>query len=260
MNSKSKVSHARGANGRPVRHGKKKNNKGRIVTAASAPSQNQIIERNIPLFPYATKRMLRYADTGSFTTGVSAANSYVFACNGLYDPNITGSGHQPAGFDQMMLFYDHFIVTKARLTATFRNNSTAYPADVAICVTPSTSPNTEYNQLMEDGMLVRRTLGMSPYDSCVGTLSLSVDVAKSLGIIKIRDAEECKGNIAANPAELTYFACSGWNSESATQLIINFDVVIEYESWFVEPRLLTQSLKANLTTALKKEALEMKKK
>jgi hypothetical protein len=37
-----------------------------------------------------------------------------WSCNGLYDPNITGTGHQPMYFDQLIGLYDHYTVLRSR--------------------------------------------------------------------------------------------------------------------------------------------------
>lgn len=43
----------------------------------------------------------------------SGAGQYVYSCNGMYDPDITGVGNQPLYFDQLASIYDHFVVTKS---------------------------------------------------------------------------------------------------------------------------------------------------
>jgi len=58
---------------------------------------------------------LCYADYFTIDPGIGSAGSYIFSCNGLYDPNITGTGHQPHGFDQMMVNYNNYIVTSSAI-------------------------------------------------------------------------------------------------------------------------------------------------
>jgi len=52
---------------------------------------------------------------------------YTFSLTGPYDPNITGVGLQPAGFDPMMLTYQNYRVLGTRVQISFANtlNTTA---------------------------------------------------------------------------------------------------------------------------------------
>ncbi len=58
---------------------------------------------------------LAYADYFSINPTTGAPATYVFSCNGLYDPNITGTGHQPHGFDQLMQNYKNYQVLSSSI-------------------------------------------------------------------------------------------------------------------------------------------------
>jgi len=68
----------------------------------------------------------------------------------------------------------------------------------------------------------------------------------------ILDDTDLAGSVAANPAEQIYFHVIAWDSDGATSSL-NIEVVIEYESWFVEPRTLTQSLTSSVLRSLAQE-------
>jgi len=48
-----------------------------------------------------------------------SAVSLFFRANGPYDPEYAVGGHQPMGFDQMSLLYNHYVVLGSKVTATF---------------------------------------------------------------------------------------------------------------------------------------------
>ncbi len=61
--------------------------------------------------PQTLIRKLRYCDRLEIDPGASSAlGEHFFSCVGLFDPDITGTGHQPMGFDQYMALYDHYQV------------------------------------------------------------------------------------------------------------------------------------------------------
>lgn len=53
-------------------------------------------------------------------TGAGSAGSYTFSLNNLYDPNISGTGYQPIGFDQMSQIWLNYRVLKVRVKAEFQ--------------------------------------------------------------------------------------------------------------------------------------------
>ncbi len=64
-------------------------------------------------FPLRYLCRLRYAQTKLYTTGASGVSGTenAFSLNSLYDPDITGVGHQPYGFDQVAALYSNYLVT-----------------------------------------------------------------------------------------------------------------------------------------------------
>ena len=67
---------------------------------------------------------LKYAETVNVAIGVSGLGYYLYSCNGMYDPNITGTGHQPMYFDQWSAMYNHYTVLKSTMKATVVANTT----------------------------------------------------------------------------------------------------------------------------------------
>jgi len=80
--------------------------------------------RRIPrVFPKSYTSKLTYVDTVTLdctvNAGVSIPVQYNFRANSIYDPDLTGTGHQPMGRDQFTALYDHYTVIGAKLTAKF---------------------------------------------------------------------------------------------------------------------------------------------
>lgn len=72
--------------------------------------------------------------------GPSVSSIYTMRANSLYDPNYTGTGHQPRGFDQLMASYNHFKVIKSRINVAFSSSDATGsdpPFYYGICLTDS---------------------------------------------------------------------------------------------------------------------------
>lgn len=67
------------------------------------------------VMPPKYKTKLIYEDDVVITASAVVPTSYAFKANGIYDPNVTGTGHQPYLRDQMALFYKHYFVNKAKI-------------------------------------------------------------------------------------------------------------------------------------------------
>lgn len=85
---------------------------------------------------------MRYCET--FTKSVGTAGVFgtiqKMNLNSLYDPNNSGGGHQPYGFDQMAALYNKYMVNRADVTIEFINpNADGLVAGVMVLPSGSTS-------------------------------------------------------------------------------------------------------------------------
>lgn len=231
-------------------HSKRRARSNKTSRKSAAPDRaghrtaNSVAITYMPIFNTAVKKRLTYFDSGSLTVNVGLMASHVFAVNGLYDPNVTGVGHQPAGFDQMMVFFDHYVVTHAKATVTWFNVS-ANSAQVALSLNSTVTPVTDYTVLCETGYVTRDYVNQVGTVDNIKTMSLSCNVSKFQGVPVVRDDPELWGNAAANPVELSFFNLSGWDIQGGSSTI-RFTVLIEFEAWFIEPRKVSSSLAQSL--------------
>lgn len=203
------------------------------------------------MFPARTSRKLRYSTNFSLSSTAGAVVSQVFSANGMFDPDITGTGHQPMGFDQMMLSYNHYTVTGSRILCTFKNTTAAVPV-VSISVMATPTPITVIDQILEFGMLDRDNLEIKGVTGANKTIESRCSIRKVQGVKDVIDVTDLQGSAAANPVEQTYFHCQLWDAAGGNQSC-SVDCIIEYSAIFTEPRVLSESITRTIGTLLLSE-------
>lgn len=74
--------------------------------------------------PDSTKVMLRYCDRFAVAPIAGATMQQVFRGNSLFDPDYTGTGHQPTGFDQLSALYKWYNVLASSIKVELVANMT----------------------------------------------------------------------------------------------------------------------------------------
>jgi len=237
------VSRGRAGKGPGVRKEKRKTGtKSELVgrTKQAATSLSRMSEASMPLFPPRTHKSLRYHNNINLVMSSGTVTTAVFKVNDLFQPEASAT-HQPMGFDQMMVFYNHFAVDYTTITANFVNTA-AGCVRVGIRLDASPTALTTIDRIIEFGGNTTDLLEAKNTYGCSKTLSASCDVAKVQGIPKqnITTDPNMRGDAGTSPAELSYFHVYCWdpNGQSGT---VNVDFVLDYSSFFMEPRDFTTS-------------------
>ena len=69
-------------------------------------------------FPVQHTALLRYSTTITLSPSVGLTDSYLFRANSIFDPDFTGVGHQPYGYDTYAQIYNHYEVVSATIIVT----------------------------------------------------------------------------------------------------------------------------------------------
>lgn len=204
----------------------------------------------VPIFPISKRvnGQLYYENAlGASMPGNGNCVNYFFSANGIFDPNITGTGHQPMGFDQMMLFYEQCTVVRSTITIV---PIPASPARCGICLAPDTTSLTDPIRVVENGL--ERTLSISGLATATNvnqrnpSITLSCDVASYFGRKSFRELLDDNALVttaAANPTEQVYYCLVFWQvtPDGSTAHSVEFDVTIAYDVIYWEPRKLAPS-------------------
>lgn len=186
----------------------------------------------------------RYADiSGTLNPGAAGAPiTHVYSMNGLYDPDITGTGHQPLGFDQLVGgMFDHYTVIGSRARVTFQNPNTAYSCTVMLQLKDSSTPTASLGDTILENGLTRWSV-LSPRDAggSVKTLSINCSPSKYFGT-KVMAHDKYQGTSAANPDDQVYLHIHAIPNDSVDLSPLTFQIVIDYIAILTEPKQLNSS-------------------
>ncbi len=211
-------------------------------TKSRGPSVALSLKETLPVFPISklVTQQLYYQDQIELKGAGGVLARYVFSANGAYDPDITGTGHQMMGFDQMMLFYEQAVVVNSRIKVHFASGTNT-DQRCAISLTPDTAAAASTTEIIENGLTVTTrvtgTGGTGTFWSNK-TLELECDVAKYFGRTRkqLIAGDEFYCTAAANPTEQVYFQIQTWNPSGAIATDVLMDVILSFDIYYYEPR------------------------
>jgi len=188
-------------------------------------------------FPMQLVNTLKYVEqvTLTVTTGFG---KYVLSCNGMFDPNITGTGHQPLYFDTCADIYDHYTVLRSRAKFTFAPTVQTTPMLCTVYIDDDTTTKTDATQALEmPGALGSLAIPGGSKNSAV--LRPSWDAVKTFGPNPMAN-DNLQGTSAANPTEQSYYVCHVYDAAGGTSQV-QLLVEIEYDAIWDEYKTIAQS-------------------
>lgn len=179
-------------------------------------------------FPQRMKMTHRYVTTVGLNSTSGAIGTYKFACNGLYDPDITGTGHQPMFFDQMAAIYNHYHVIGSKISVQIvpaEDNSITRPCHCAIVLNDDSTAYTNMDTIRERAKSQYRLL--NPEQARGVTLSSKWSAKKTFGGSVIAN-DELGGDTTSNPLEETQYHIHVQTADLLTTTALYLNVTITY--------------------------------
>lgn len=167
-------------------------------------------------------------------------STHVFQANTLYDPDYTGVGHQPIGYDQIMPMYDHFTVIGSRIRVTATNTDGGSPQTVVVALKDNVTAINDMGRTIENGQCRWGVLSESVAGGCTKTFTLGFSANKFFGC-NVLDGDKYKGFENGNPNEGAYYHITVAPLEGVDAASVRCNVVIEYIAVLTEPKVLAQS-------------------
>lgn len=153
-------------------------------------------------FPDRILTKLRYAEVYNLTSTVGSIGKQLMRWNSMFDPDQTGTGHQPLYRDTYASIYDQYAVVRARARIRFDNPNAAIPFVVGCVTDDDSTTSTTWQTLIEQshGVSDSLTCLSGSHSSC--EFNMSWDCAKVLNIDPFADLSY-KTAVGANPTEIS---------------------------------------------------------
>lgn len=203
--------------------------------------------------PLPTKLLvkLKYYDTFTINPGLGTIGSYIFSANGMYDPNISGTGHQPRGFDQLMTMYDHFTVIASKATVQPLEFTGLGLCQYALALQDGATPIgigassigdnvCEYNNVMYSNF-PHVSAGSAIQTNQLPKLKKKFGIKKFFHAKNPLTAAQWEGDVTSNPIEQAYYGVYYWSESAADPPAVTFKILIQYTAVLHEPQQPIQS-------------------
>jgi hypothetical protein len=189
-------------------------------------------------FPDRITTELRYHMTTPLNSTTGSVAKQGFRWNSCFDPDYTGSGHQPLYWDQYTAMYDNYVVSDARAVVKFANASNA-PFIVGVSTDDDTTTSSTIDTLCEQNhsmstLLPPQTGSLSAiefhpnwnYETVIGDNPFASQGAKTA--------------IGADPAQISLLNCFAATADASSSSCY-VDVYLYQKVTFTELKTPTQS-------------------
>lgn len=217
-------------------------------TTRRRKNRDTLVNPSRSLLPNRFHTKLVYSDFFTQTTPGSGLIAWKqFAMNGLFDPDITGFGHQPMGFDQLCpTLYQSYVVTGCKMILEGRfmsNNLDTNPVTGNIIIGGVTPLLTALPGDIGMANEARQYITITRGDQTPFRVTKYFSVGKTAGISLSRVKSEVNytGSNTFNPPYTALINVGFVNMESSVAIKISYSVTLVYYVQFFGPTTLGQS-------------------
>jgi len=231
----------------------KRKPRGRKVIRRKKVFKRRIIRPRLPPLGISNTRLvrLRYAtqlllsDDG---LGSGLSEQYFFRANSLFDPDLTGVGHQPRYFDQYTPMYNHYMVlgSKIRASGHMASASTGNISNGRLTLRLlSTVGSPDTPDSIVDLLEAQNTTSVPIHNQAAGMATKWVtkgfSARKYFGVKDIRDNHEFGAYYNANPTTSAYFNVVVMGAAAGTLNTSYVTIIIDFIALFSQQKMVADS-------------------
>jgi hypothetical protein len=172
-------------------------------------------------------------------TAVVTPQLYIFRGNGPFDPDQTGTGSQPVGWDNLTTFYSVAGPVASRIRIKAFNQTTA-ALQIGVLAATTTTMVTSYEQMRYVGATARfmdldgTTRGGRSFGSMAST-------GVSTKVIGRPWNSAFLTQVTTNPSQQWYWIIAIQTADQATAISMNLQITVEYDIVFSDPKFVALS-------------------
>lgn len=182
---------------------------------------------------------VKYSETLGVTSTAGILQQQIWRLNSIFDPNYSGTGHQPYGHDQLSQLYERYRVFKCKWRIRVMNRSSV---DAQVTVTPSNHAISSSNSdlIAEFPRSVTKQLEYSTGSGLTFTGVATLPSLNGQTSAEYKGDDRFQALFGANPTELMYLTLSMYAPTSAS-VTASVAVTLVYYVECFDPKDLGQS-------------------
>lgn len=184
-------------------------------------------------FPKKMLATLTYYDSQTLTSTAGALSQYQFCCNGIYDPNITGAGHQPMYRDQLAAIYNHYTVIGSKITVQAMCAATTNLPGALCCYINDDTVQLNGSPFLSAELPGAKLILLGPAQDKPSVVTLRWSAKKAFGKGALANSD-LNTPVGQNPNEMEYFSFQYRTTDFSTTSAIHLIVKIQYIVMFNE--------------------------
>jgi hypothetical protein len=153
-------------------------------------------------FPDRLVTKLRYSDILNNSSTAGSLVTYIYRWNSTFDPDLSGTGHQPLYRDTYAAVYDQYAVIRATAKVRFDNPNAAVGFICGVVTDDDSSPSSTFQTLMEQSHGQSETLTPLSGSHSSHEFVITWDCASVLNIDPFT-SESYKTAVGSNPTEIS---------------------------------------------------------
>lgn len=210
--------------------------KKRASVYQSPSPYNRVGSNNVVGLPTGMRVRMKYSSRPALTSGVTNQVENIYRAFSIFDPDLSGVGHQPLGHDQWATLYSRYRVLGSKIEVKFTRTDapTAGTIQNQCCVAlmQTSSLVADSETLIEQPICNYITLGN---DGESKTVSLAYSSAwKTKGEPGVATESDYSASFGANPTRDAFYHVLA-QAGGGTTVSVRANILITYDVWIYDP-------------------------